>query len=312
MQTLNRRNFLGALGGATWVMGQDQDQDPIFTSDVRLVQLYATVVNAKGELVTNLPKTAFKVFENNVEQPISLFKREDFPVSLGLIVDNSGSMRDRRQKVESAALQMVKASNKLDQVFIVNFNDEAYLDCDFTANVKEMEEKGLSRIDSRSGTAFYDALSMSIDHVKRGKRDKRVLMLITDGADNASTTTLEKLLAKLHASEGIVVHAIGLLATETPRDAKKAKRAIQQITSATGGLCFFPEQLADVEKLALQVAHDIRNQYTIGYTPTNAALDGGFRAVRVTAAGPNKPVVRTRTGYYAKSGAEPKKLSFND
>jgi VWFA-related protein len=221
-------------------------------------------------------------------------------------------MRDRRSKVESAALQFVKASNKLDQVFIVNFNDEAYLDCDFTSNIKEMEEKGLSRIDARSGTAFYDALSMSVDHVKRGKRDKRVLMLITDGADNASGTTLEKLLAKLHGSEGIVVHAIGLLSTEAPRDAKKAKSAIQKITSATGGLAFFPEQLADVEKLALQVAHDIRNQYTIGYSPTNATLDGTFRTVRVTATGPNKPMVRTRSGYYAKAGEEPKKLSSND
>jgi len=309
MYQLNRRSFLGALGGTSLALGQQQD-DVLFTSETRLVQLYATVVNSKGELVTTLPQSAFKVYENNVEQPIRLFRREDFPVSLGLIVDNSGSMRDRRAKVESAGLQMVKASNKLDQVFIVNFNDEAYLDCDFTSNIKEMEEKGLSRIDARGGTAFYDALSMSIDHVKRGKRDKRVLMLITDGADNASSTTLEKLLAKIHGSEGIVVHAIGLLATETPRDAKKAKRAIQQITQATGGLCFFPEQPAEVEKLALQVAHDIRNQYTIGYTPTNTALDGTFRSVRVTATGPNKPVVRTRSGYYAKGDAEPKKNSY--
>jgi len=306
---MNRRSFLGVLGASGIVGAQD---DPLFTTETRLVQLYATVVNSKGELVTTLPQSAFKVYENNVEQPIRLFKREDFPVSLGLIVDNSGSMRDRRQKVETAALQMVKASNSLDQVFIVNFNDESYLDCDFTSNIKDMQEKGLSRIDARGGTAFFDALSMSVDHVKRGKRDKRVLMLITDGADNASSTTLEKLLSKLHASEGIVVHAIGLLATETPRDAKKAKRAIQAITQATGGLCFFPEDAAQVEKLALQVAHDIRNQYTIGYSPTNAALDGTFRTVKVLATGPNKPVVRTRAGYYARSGdTATKKISQN-
>jgi VWFA-related protein len=305
---INRRTFLGALGASSLL----SQEDPIFTTETRLVQLYATVVNSKGELVTTLPQSAFKVFENNVEQPIRLFKREDFPVSLGLIVDNSGSMRDRRQKVETAALQMVKASNPLDQVFIVNFNDESYLDCDFTSNIKTMQESGLSRIDARGGTAFYDALSMSVDHVKRGKRDKRVLMLITDGADNASSTTLEKLLSKLHASEGIVVHAIGLLATETPRDAKKAKRAIQEITKATGGLCFFPEDAAQVEKLAVQVAHDIRNQYTIGYSPTNTALDGTFRSVRVVATGANKPMVRTRAGYYARSAETgTKKISQN-
>ena len=231
--------------------------------------------------------------------PVKLFKREDVPVSLGLIVDNSGSMRERRSKVESAAVQMVKASNQLDQVFIVNFNDEAYLDCDFTSNVKEMEERGLSRIDSRGGTAFYDALGMSIDHLKAGKRDKKVLMLITDGADNASGLTLEKLLAKIHAADGLVVHAIGLLATEAPREARKAKRALEEITKAGGGLCFLPKELDEVDKLALQVAHDIRNQYAIGYSPTNQNMDGTFRQVRVVANGPNKPVVRTRSGYYA-------------
>lgn len=306
MHLINRRTFLGSLGSGALAVGQE---DTLFRSETRLVQLYATVVNSKGELVTTLPQSAFKVYENGLEQPIKLFKREDFPVSLGLVVDNSGSMRDRRQKVELATLAMVKASNRLDQIFIVNFNDEAFLDCDFTSSVKEMEERGLSRIDSRGGTAFFDALSMSVDHVKRGKRDKRVLMLITDGADNASTNTLEKLIAKLHASEGIVVHAIGLLATETPRDAKKAKRAIQTITQATGGLSFFPEELAQVEKLALQVAHDIRNQYTIGYTPTNSTLDGTFRQVKVVATGPNKPIVRTRSGYYAKQD-EAKKSSL--
>jgi VWFA-related protein len=297
MHLLNRRSFLGALGGAGTLAAQQDDI--LFRSDTRLVQLHATVVNSKGQLVTDLPRTAFKVFENNVEQPIKLFKREDVPVSLGLIVDNSGSMRDRRQKVEAAAIQMVKASNQLDQVFIVNFNEEAYLDCDFTSNIKEMEERGLTRIDSRGGTAFYDALGMSIDHVKRGKRDKKVLMLITDGADNASTLTLEKLLAKIHAAEGLVVHAIGLLATEAPREARKAKRAVEEITKAGGGLCFLPKELEEVDKFALQVAHDIRNQYAIGYSPTNQAMDGSFRQVRVVANGPNKPLVRTRSGYYA-------------
>lgn len=307
MPLLNRRNFLGALAGAPLAAQQD---DILFRSDTRLVQLHATVINSKGQLVTDLPRSAFKVFENNVEQPIKLFKREDVPVSLGLIVDNSGSMRDRRSKVEAATLQFVKASNQLDQVFIVNFNDEAYLDCDFTSNIKEMEERGLSRIDSRGGTAFYDALGMSIDHVKAGKRDKKVLMLITDGADNASSLTLEKLLAKIHAADGLVVHAIGLLATEAPREARKAKRALEEITKAGGGLCFLPKELEEVDKLALQVAHDIRNQYAIGYSPTNQAMDGSFRQVRVVAAGKDKPVVRTRSGYYATPDQrQPKSVS---
>jgi VWFA-related protein len=291
---------LGSLLIAFLAFGQD---DPVFRSDTRLVVLHATVMDSRGRLVTNLPVTAFKVFENGQPQPLKLFRREDIPVSLGMIVDNSGSMRDKRKKVESAALAMVKASNPRDEVFIVNFNDTPYLDVDFTGDIKAMEE-GVTRIDSRGGTAFYDALDLSIDHLKKkAKRDKRVLMLITDGNDTASQLDLEKLIQKLHNNPDVVVHAIGLLGGEEPREAKKAKRALQAITQATGGLCYFPEAAEDVEKLAVEVAHDIRNQYVLAYSPTVQQLDGTFRQIKVTANGPNKPAVRTRNGYYATPDA---------
>ncbi len=309
MHLPSRRLFLGMAASA---VAYGQEPEPTFRSDTRLVPLYATVVNSKGQLVTDLPRTAFKVMENNVEQPIKGFLREDVPVSLGLIVDNSGSMRDRRAKVEAAAIAMVKASNPKDQVFIVNFNDEAFEDVPFTSDVKKMEE-GLARIDSRGGTAFYDAISLSLDNVAKGKHDKRVLMLITDGNDNASSTTLEKLLSKTGRAN-VVIHVIGLLSKEEPREARKAQRALKQIAESTGGLSFFPNELEEVEKLALQVAHDIRNQYVITYSPLNPALDGTYRAIKVTAKGPNNPVVRTRSGYYATPNQrEPntKKLSQN-
>jgi len=305
MHQPSRRLFLTTSAAA---LAYGQDPEPTFRSDTRLVPLYATVVNSKGQLVTDLPRSAFKVLENNVEQPIKAFLREDVPVSLGLIVDNSGSMRDRRAKVEAAAIAMVKASNPKDQVFIVNFNDQAFEDVPFTSDVKKMEE-GLTRIDSLGGTAFYDAIDLSLDNVAKGKQDKRVLMLITDGNDNASSTTLEKLLAKTGRAN-VVIHIIGLLSTEEPREAKKAQRSLKSIAESTGGLCFFPKELEEVEKLALQVAHDIRNQYVITYSPLNAALDGSYRTIKVTAKGPNNPVVRTRSGYYATPNQkEPKKLS---
>ncbi len=305
MHQPSRRLFLTTSAAA---LAYGQDPEPTFRSDTRLVPLYATVVNSKGQLVTDLPRSAFKVLENNVEQPIKAFLREDVPVSLGLIVDNSGSMRDRRAKVEAAAIAMVKASNPKDQVFIVNFNDQAFEDVPFTSDVKKMEE-GLTRIDSLGGTAFYDAIDLSLDNVAKGKQDKRVLMLITDGNDNASSTTLEKLLAKTGRAN-VVIHIIGLLSTEEPREAKKAQRSLKSIAESTGGLCFFPKDLEEVEKLALQVAHDIRNQYVITYSPLNAALDGSYRTIKVTAKGPNNPVVRTRSGYYATPNQkEPKKLS---
>lgn len=303
----SRRSFLAATLAAPALFAQE---DPVFRSDTRLVVLHATVVDSKGKIVTDLPKTAFKVYENNVEQPLKIFRREDVPISLGVIVDNSGSMRLRRNKVESAALQMVKASNRLDEVFIVNFNDDAFLDVDFTGDIKKMEE-GLTRIDARGGTAMYDAISMSIDHLKaKAKRDKKVLMLITDGADTASKTSLEKLISQAHTTDA-VIHSIALLNDEIPRESKKARRALETIAKATGGLCFFPKTLEEVDALALEVAKDIRNQYVIGYSPTVQELDGTFRTIRVAANGPNKPMVRTRSGYYAgspKAGAKPNSL----
>jgi len=302
----SRRSFLAVALAAPTLLAQEQD--PIFRSDTRLVVLHATVIDNKGNIVTDLPQTAFKVYENNVEQPLKIFRREDVPISLGVIVDNSGSMRLRRNKVESAAMQMVKASNRLDEVFIVNFNDDAFLDVDFTGEIKKMEE-GLTRIDARGGTAMYDAISMSIDHLKaKAKRDKKVLMLITDGADTASKTSLEKLISQAHTTDA-VVYAIAMLNEEIPRESKKAKRALETIAKATGGLCFFPKTLDEVDALALEVAKDIRNQYVIGYTPTVQELDGTFRNIKVIASGPNKPMVRTRTGYYAGAARNAPKTS---
>ncbi len=295
MHLFNRRQFVASFVGAGVAAAQD---DPVFTSDTRLVLLHATVVDNKGNIITNLPRSAFKVFENNVEQPLKVFRREDVPISLGLIVDNSGSMRMRRNKVEAAALQMVKASNRQDEAFIVNFNDDAFLDVDFTGDIKKMEE-GLTRIDARGGTAMYDAISMSVDHLAaKGKRDKKVVMLITDGSDTASKTTLEKVLSQVHQTD-IVVYSIALLNDEQPRDAKKAKRALEALSKASGGLCFFPKTVEEVDALALEVAKDIRSQYVMAYSPIIQELDGTFRTIKVTANGPNKPMVRTRSGYYA-------------
>lgn len=274
------------------------DQTAVFRSDTRLVVLHATVVDKGGHLITNLPETAFQVYENGVAQHLKVFKREDIPVSMGLIVDNSGSMRDKRAKVEAAALALVKDSNRQDEVFIVNFNDEAFLDKDFTNDIKDLQE-GLARIDSRGGTAMRDAIRMSIDHLKeKAKKDKKVLVVVTDGNDNSSIITLENLV-KTSQDSGVLIYTVGLLSEEERREAKRAKRALEALSEATGGEAFFPKDLSEVDRIAHQVAHNIRNQYTLAYTPTNPALDGSFRQIKVTASAPGRPTVRTRTGYYA-------------
>jgi len=281
-------------------------EEPTFSVGTRLVVLPVSVLDKSGKLVTDLKQNAFKVFENGVEQPIKIFRREDVPISLGIIIDNSGSMREKRQRVEAASLDLVRASNPQDEVFIVNFNDDPYLDVPFTNDIKKMEE-GIARIDSRGGTAMRDAISESMDYMrKEGKRQKKVLLVITDGNDNASNVSLEKLVSRAQQNE-ILVYSIGLLNEEERREARLAKRALDAISHDSGGLAFYPKGASDVDEIALQVAHEIRNQYTIAYSPTVQEMDGSFRQIKVTVNGPGHPLVRTRTGYYATPDSGPKK-----
>jgi len=289
-----------AAAGAGLLLAQ---QGPaIFTSNTRLVVAHTTVMDKAGHLVTNLTPDAFTVYENGTPQEIKSIKREDVPVSMGLIIDNSGSMRDKRAKVEAAAMALVKDSNAEDEVFVVNFNDEAFLDLphgrDFTSDPKEMEE-ALTRIDSRGGTAMRDAIRMSIDHLKeKAHKDKKVLVVVTDGNDNASVISLENLVKASQQSE-VLIYGVGLLGDEERREAARAQRALRSLSEATGGAAFFPKELSEVDRIAHQVAHDIRNQYTIQYSPSNTAMDGTYRQIKIAVKAPGNPTVRSRSGYYA-------------
>jgi len=275
-----------------------QEDIPVFTSDTRLVVVHASVVDGKGKLVTNLPQSSFKVLENGVEQQLKVFRREDVPVSMGIVLDNSGSMRDKKNKVAAAALDLVRASNPQEEVFIVNFNDDAYLDQSFTSDIKKLEE-ALDRMETKGGTAMRDALSMSIDYVKaKGKKDKKVLVVVTDGNDNTSNVNLEELVRKSQQSD-VLIYSIGILSEEEPREARRAKRALHDLAIASGGMDYYPKDLEEVDKITPQVAHEVRNQYTLGYTPTNLNLDGTFRKITVAVNAPGRPTVRSRNGYYA-------------
>ncbi len=299
----NRRSLLLLLG--LMAVGVVCAQ---FRSDARLVVLHASVTDKRGKLLTDLPQNAFKVYENGQLQQVKVFRREDVPVSLGIIIDDSGSMLTKRSRVEAAALSLVKESNPQDEVFIVNFNDEWYLDVPFTSDIHKMEQ-GIAKIDSRGGTAMRDAMSASLDYMKeKAKKDKKVLLIITDGNDNASNTTLEKVVARANQSETLV-YAIGLFTEEEKREGAKAKRALNELTSTTGGIAFYPKEVSEVQSLASEIAKDIRNQYTIAYTPGLQELDGSYRQIKVVVEGPAKPVVRTRSGYYATPEAPRAKTS---
>ncbi len=278
------------------------DTGTVIRTDVRLVVLHTTVADKSGHLVTNLPERAFTVYENGVQQQIRSFKREDVPVSMGLIVDNSGSMRYTRAKVEAADMALVTDSNADDEVFIVNFNDEAFLDLppgkSFTSDIQEMKD-ALTRVDSRGGTALFDAIRMSIDHLKeKAHKDKKVLVVVTDGNDNASAMTLEGLVRLAQQTE-VLIYAVGLLSEEERGEAKKAEKALSALAVATGGEAYFPKDVAEVDRIAHQVARDIRGQYTIQYTPSNTLMDGSYRQIKVAVNAPGRPAARTRSGYYA-------------
>src|SRR5262249_1336187 len=272
--------------------------DTIFRSESRLVVLHATAEDKDGRLVMDLPQSAFQVYENGVRQQIKNFRKEDVPVSLGLIIDSSASMTDKRARVHAAAIALVQSSNPEDEVFIVNCDDRPSLSVDFTNDIGTLR-KGLARIDSRGGTAMRDALRTAIEHLKgRNKKDKKVLVVVTDGNDNSSLEPLDAVIRAAQQNE-VLIYSVGLLTEETPREAEKAKKALDALARATGGQTYYPKDVSEIDHIAPQIAHEIRNQYIVTYSPTNQELDGSFRQIRLLVNAPEVSTIRTRSGYYA-------------
>ncbi len=272
--------------------------------DVDEVLLSCAVVDDKGRPVLDLGRKDFRVWEDGVAQTTTSFVHQDLPVSMGILVDNSGSMRDKRGAVNAAALKLLEESNPKDTAFVVNFSDRAYLDQGFTADRVALRN-GLSHFDSKGTTALYDAISASADELsKHAKQPKQVLLIITDGADNASHLELTDAIRKVQSLGGPVVYSIGLLYDADKAEADRARNDLEQLSADTGGLAYFPRSLDEVDRIADEVARDIRNQYTVGYHSTRPASQGGYRTVHVEASAPGhgKLIVRTRSGYYAKPG----------
>lgn len=310
--------LLAAAAGA--IVALAQDDLPTFKIDTREVDLYVSVSDKEGKPISGIPRSAFKVFERTcttatqcsaeVEQPIKAFNQTDVPVSMGIVIDNSGSMRDKRANVNAASLALVKASNPSDEVFIIGFNDNAYMDQEFTSDTKLLEA-ALDKTETRGGTAMRDAIHLALDYMKGlcttcvakgAKRDKKVILVITDGNDNTSDETLEQLVREARQS-GVLIYAIGLLDEEVPGEARAAKRALKALAEASGGLDYYPKNLAEVEKITPEVAKEIRSQYLIAYTPLNPALDGTYRKIEVKLSGV-KAAPRYRNGYYASADAQ--------
>ena len=279
-------------------------QNGVYTlhEDVDEVLLSCTVIDEKGKPVLDLKREDFHVWEDGVPQTTNSFQHQDLPVSMGIIVDNSGSMMDKRGAIRTAALDLMRESNPKDAAFVVNFSDRAFLDQGFTSDLSALD-RGLSRFDSMGPTAMYDAVAASADELsKHAKQPKQVLLIITDGADNASRLGLTQTIRRVQNLGGPVVYTIGLLYDAGKDESQRAKSALDSLSQETGGIAYFPRSIDDVDKIATDVARDIRNQYTVGYHSTKPSSQEGYRVVQVEVRAPHhgRLIVRTRKGYFAK------------
>jgi VWFA-related protein len=287
-------------GSADQPAGQPPPDDSalfVFKKQVQEVVLHAIVVDDQRRLVTTLDRPAFTAFEDGVPQATTAFHRDDVPVALGIVIDNSGSMREKRDKVNQAVLNLIRASGPRDETFVVNFSQDSYLDQDFTSNIGLLQQ-ALQKVSTKGSTALYDAIVASAIHLKNDPRlERKILLVITDGRDNASQQTLAEAARHLQGENGPTLYAIGLLGDELkPSDSG----ALKSLAEATGGVAYFPKSLDEVEDIARTVARDIHSQYTIAYKPTNHSHAAKYRVIEVKAQarGYHNLTVRTRTGYY--------------
>jgi VWFA-related protein len=297
------------IAPANWASAQEPSPPPKRPADeytikvnVDMVVVRATVQDRKNILVSGLTQDDFQVYEDGVLQPIKHFSHEDIPVTVGLVVDNSGSMMSKRDEVIAAALAFARSSNPQDQMFVVNFNERVWFglpaNTAFTDQVSQLRI-ALSRVAADGETALYDAVAAALEHLKKGNRDKKVLIVVSDGGDNASKHRLSEIMALL-GQPGVIVYTIGIF---DDQDADRNPVVLKRLARQTGGEAFLPESLKDVTPICERIARDIRNQYTIAYVPTNRRRDGTYRVIQVKAngAGRGRLLIRSRSGYFAPS-----------
>jgi Ca-activated chloride channel family protein len=272
-------------------------QEAPISVDVRLVVLHATVDDHRGNYVTDLTQQDFQVYENGVLQQIKLFKREDVPVTAGLVVDHSGSMKRKLAEVSAAARTFVQKSNREDEMFVVNFNEYVDLALPHFSSDPDTLEQAISREPATGRTALYDAIVTALQQLRSGTHEKKMLLVISDGGDNASVHKLPEVL-KLAEESSAIIYTVGIF---DEYDADSNPGVLKRLANATGGLPFFPKELNEVTGICARIAGDIRNQYIIGYSPANPSKEGEYRTIRVSARSSHhgKLLVRTRTGYIA-------------
>jgi VWFA-related protein len=291
---------LVVLFGAAVVARPQAQQDFQVSVNVNLVVLQATVHDKSGRFTPDLAESDFQVYEDGVKQTLTLFRHEDAPVTVGLVVDHSGSMKPKLAEVVAAARVFEETSNPQDQIFVVNFNDRVALAMangnPFPAHAEQLKA-AIAGMPAIGMTRLYDAVAMAQDQLREGKWEQRVLVVISDGGDNASKHNLAETLRQAEVSTSLI-YTIGIFDAENE---DRNPDVLRRLARITGGEAYFPARLEDTVEICRRIAHDIRHHYTLGYVSTDHAQTGGVRALRVTASAPGqgKLAVRTRTGYIA-------------
>ena len=273
----------------------------VFRKQVEEVVLHATVVDQQNNLISNLGQSGFQVYEDGRLQQITSFHQEHVPVALGILIDNSGSMLPKRAAVNQAAINLIRSTDPHDEIFVVNFGEEYYLDQDFTNDELKLKA-ALERIETRGSTALYDAVVASADHMKRETTlQKRVLLVVTDGGDNASQETLEETLQQLQQKDSPVVYVIAL--TNPAKRNVSTLQSLEALSRKTGGTAYFSTDVQEVDSITRTIASAIRSQYVIGYKSSSTATGHAFHGIEVQANDPDRRKLRvqTRTGYYSDS-----------
>jgi Ca-activated chloride channel family protein len=276
--------------------------------EVDLVVLQATVRDREGHAVKQLGQQNFEVFEDGRPQPIRLFRHEDTPVTVGLVIDHSGSMREKLADVTAGAQAFVHSSNPNDQMFVVNFNEAVSLGLPrgvgFSDNAEQLGGAiwGAQAIGT---TALYDAIIEALKRLQQGNSDKKVLIVISDGGDNASKSRLDQVL-QLAEQSSAMIYTIGIF---DPEDPDRNPKVLQRLARETGGEAIFPTRLSETVEICERIARDIRDQYTIGYSSANERQDGSYHKVRITARTTEnqKLSVRARAGYRSGGAFQPSK-----
>ena len=293
--------FVAAMSGL--VVAQ---QRPTFRAQSDVVVVHAMVEDGRGAAIPGLAQSNFLVYEDNYPQEISFFSAADAPATIGLLVDNSTSMSNKREQVIAAAVQFSELSNPQDEIFVLAFNEdvrEAWAPRIIQeSDASILRATLLSRIGARGKTALYDAVNGALDRMRSAVHTRQVIVIVSDGSDNASHAALDETLARIQASNAMIYSVV--LHDTVDRDGNP--RLLRQMSTLTGGEAFMPRRIDDVPEALEHIARDIRATYTIGYVSKNQARDGKMRKLRVVASHPDgrRLKVQTRSGYLAPKASE--------